>query len=145
MIQPPPRSTRTDTHFPYTTLFRSSETLSLRMERHTENAIKVAQYLKQHEQVSWVLYAGLEDHPEHHLAQKYTGGKPASILSFGIKGGAAGGARFIDALQLILRLVNIGDAKRSEEHTSELQSLMRISYAVFCLKKKKQQQYRTNT
>src|SRR5690606_35767363 len=87
------------------------ETLSLRMERHTDNALKVARYLKQHDQVSWVQYAGLEDHPEHHLAKKYTGGKPASILSFGIKGGAAAGARFIDALKLILRLVNIGDAK----------------------------------
>ena len=87
------------------------ETLSLRMERHTENALKVAQYLQQHEQVSWVQYAGLEDHPEHQLAKKYMGGKPASILSFGIKGGAEAGARFIDALQLILRLVNIGDAK----------------------------------
>ncbi|MFW7341614.1 bifunctional O-acetylhomoserine aminocarboxypropyltransferase/cysteine synthase [Pollutimonas sp. H1-120] len=87
------------------------ETLPLRMERHTENALTVAQYLKGHEQVSWVQYAGLPDHPEHALAQKYLGGKPASILSFGIKGGSAAGARFIDALQLILRLVNIGDAK----------------------------------
>jgi O-acetylhomoserine (thiol)-lyase len=87
------------------------ETLSLRMERHTENALKVAQFLKQHAHVSWVQYAGLPDHPEHGLAQKYLGGKPASILSFGIKGGSAAGAKFIDALQLILRLVNIGDAK----------------------------------
>jgi O-acetylhomoserine (thiol)-lyase len=87
------------------------ETLSLRMERHTENALRVAEFLKAHEQVAWVQYAGLGDHPEHSLAQKYMGGKPASILSFGIKGGSAAGARFIDALQLILRLVNIGDAK----------------------------------
>lgn len=87
------------------------ETLPLRMERHTANALTVAQYLKGHEQVSWVQYAGLPDHPEHALAKKYLGGKPASILSFGIKGGSAAGARFIDALQLILRLVNIGDAK----------------------------------
>ncbi len=87
------------------------ETLPLRMERHTANALTVAQYLKEHEQVSWVQYAGLPDHPEHALAKKYLGGKPASILSFGIKGGSAAGARFIDALQLILRLVNIGDAK----------------------------------
>jgi O-acetylhomoserine (thiol)-lyase len=87
------------------------ETLSLRMERHTENALRVAEFLKAHDQVAWVQYAGLADHPEHSLAQKYMGGKPASILSFGIKGGSAAGARFIDALQLILRLVNIGDAK----------------------------------
>ncbi len=87
------------------------ETLSLRMERHTENALKVAKFLQAHDQVAWVQYAGLSDHPEHALAQKYMGGKPASILCFGIKGGSAGGARFIDALQLILRLVNIGDAK----------------------------------
>src|SRR5690606_20850666 len=87
------------------------ETLSLRMARHTENAQKVAEYLQQHAQVSWVQYAGLADHPEHGLAQKYMDGKPASILSFGIKGGAQGGARFIDALKLVLRLVNIGDAK----------------------------------
>ncbi|HEY9572721.1 MAG TPA: bifunctional O-acetylhomoserine aminocarboxypropyltransferase/cysteine synthase [Pusillimonas sp.] len=87
------------------------ETLPLRMERHTDNAQKVAQFLKQHANVSWVQYAGLPDHPEHALAKKYMGGKPASILSFGIKGGSAAGAKFIDALQLILRLVNIGDAK----------------------------------
>ncbi|HUH87586.1 MAG TPA: bifunctional O-acetylhomoserine aminocarboxypropyltransferase/cysteine synthase [Pusillimonas sp.] len=92
-------------------ILQGIETLALRMERHTENAQKVAEYLKQHPQVAWVQYAGLADHPEHQLAQKYFGGKPASILSFGIKGGYEGGARFIDALQLILRLVNIGDAK----------------------------------
>ncbi|KAA0890638.1 bifunctional O-acetylhomoserine aminocarboxypropyltransferase/cysteine synthase [Pusillimonas sp. ANT_WB101] len=92
-------------------ILQGIETLSLRMERHTENALRVAQYLKDHELVSWVQYAGLADHPEHALAQKYFGGKPASILSFGIKGGSKAGARFIDALQLILRLVNIGDAK----------------------------------
>jgi O-acetylhomoserine (thiol)-lyase len=87
------------------------ETLSLRMERHCENAMKVAYYLQQHPQVSWVQFAGLPDHPEHHLAQRYMGGIPASILSFGIKGGQEAGARFIDALDLIVRLVNIGDTK----------------------------------
>lgn len=87
------------------------ETLALRMERHCENALKVAHYLQQHPQVSWVQFAGLPDHPEHTLAQRYMGGVPASILSFGIKGGQEAGARFIDALQLIVRLVNIGDAK----------------------------------
>lgn len=92
-------------------ILQGIETLPLRMERHTENALKVARYLKAHPQVSWVKYAGLEDHPEHELAQRYLGGKPASILSFGIKGGIEGGTRFIDALKLVLRLVNIGDAK----------------------------------
>ncbi|MFJ3147925.1 bifunctional O-acetylhomoserine aminocarboxypropyltransferase/cysteine synthase [Pseudomonas putida] len=92
-------------------ILQGLETLALRMERHTENALKVAHYLQAHEQVAWVKFAGLSDHPEHELAQRYTGGKPASILSFGIKGGQAAGARFIDALQLVVRLVNIGDAK----------------------------------
>ncbi|WP_338459103.1 bifunctional O-acetylhomoserine aminocarboxypropyltransferase/cysteine synthase [Pseudomonas sp. TE3-3-F2023] len=92
-------------------ILQGLETLALRMERHTENALKVARYLQAHEQVAWVKYAGLPDHPEHELAQRYTGGKPASILSFGIKGGKAAGARFVDALQLVVRLVNIGDAK----------------------------------
>ncbi|MBV6272380.1 bifunctional O-acetylhomoserine aminocarboxypropyltransferase/cysteine synthase [Alcaligenaceae bacterium CGII-47] len=92
-------------------ILQGIETLPLRMERHTQNAMAVASFLDQHPQVSWVNYAGLASHPEHALAQKYMGGLPASILSFGIKGGAAAGARFIDALQLILRLVNIGDAK----------------------------------
>lgn len=92
-------------------ILQGIETLPLRMERHTQNAIAVANFLDQHPQVSWVNYAGLASHPEHALAQKYMGGLPASILSFGIKGGASAGARFIDALQLILRLVNIGDAK----------------------------------
>src|SRR5690606_16008969 len=97
-------------------ILQGIETLALRMERHTENAQKVAEYLAGHEQVSWVQYAGLPSHPEHHLAQKYLGGKPAGILSFGIKGGSAAGARFIDALQLIVRLVNIGDAKSLASH-----------------------------
>lgn len=92
-------------------ILQGLETLALRMERHTENALKVARYLQAHEQVAWVKYAGLPEHPEHALAQRYTGGKPAAILSFGIKGGQAAGARFIDALQLVVRLVNIGDAK----------------------------------
>ncbi|OAI88288.1 bifunctional O-acetylhomoserine aminocarboxypropyltransferase/cysteine synthase [Pseudomonas putida] len=92
-------------------ILQGLETLALRMERHTENALKVARYLQTHEQVAWVKYAGLPDHPEHELARRYTQGKPASILSFGIKGGQQAGARFIDALKLVVRLVNIGDAK----------------------------------
>ncbi|KRW61641.1 bifunctional O-acetylhomoserine aminocarboxypropyltransferase/cysteine synthase [Pseudomonas sp. TTU2014-080ASC] len=92
-------------------ILQGLETLALRMERHTENALKVAHYLQNHPQVAWVKYAGLPDHPEHELAKRYTGGKPAAILSFGIKGGQEAGARFIDALKLVVRLVNIGDAK----------------------------------
>ena len=92
-------------------ILQGLETLALRMERHCENALKVAHYLQNHPQVAWVKYAGLPDHPEHELAVRYTGGKPASILSFGIVGGQAAGARFIDALKLVVRLVNIGDAK----------------------------------
>lgn len=87
------------------------ETLALRMDRHVENAQKVAEFLNGHEQIQWVNYAGLPDSPYHELAQRMTGGKPSAILSFGIEGGAKAGARFIDALLLIKRLVNIGDAK----------------------------------
>ncbi len=87
------------------------ETLALRMERHCENALAVAKFLQQHEQVAWVKYAGLSDHPEYALAQQYLAGKPSAILTFGVKGGREAGAKFIDALQLITRLVNIGDAK----------------------------------
>jgi O-acetylhomoserine (thiol)-lyase len=92
-------------------ILQGLETLALRMERHCENALKVAQYLQNHPQVVWVKYAGLADHPEHALAQRYMGGKPAAILSFGIQGGQEAGTRFIDALKLVVRLVNIGDAK----------------------------------
>lgn len=87
------------------------ETLGLRMERHCDNAEKVAEYLSNHPQVKWVNYAGLEKSPYHATAQKITSGKASGILSFGIEGGREAGAKFIDALQMILRLVNIGDAK----------------------------------
>ena len=87
------------------------ETLALRMERHVSNAQQVAEYLSNHKQLNWVNYAGLKDSPYYGIAQKMVGGKPSSILSFGIKGGAEAGAKFIDALQMIKRLVNIGDAK----------------------------------
>lgn len=93
------------------TIMQGLETLALRMERHCENALTVARYLEGHAQVEWVKYAGLESSPHHALCNKITGGKASGILSFGIKGGEAAGAKFIDALQLILRLVNIGDAK----------------------------------
>lgn len=97
-------------------ILQGIETLPLRMERHCENALKVAQYLEQHPKVKWVNYGGLSTHPQHALVQKYLGGKASGILSFGVQGGAEVGARFIDALQLITRLVNIGDAKSSACH-----------------------------
>jgi len=92
-------------------ILQGLETLSLRMERHTENAYAVAKYLSDHSSVEWVNYAGLKDDQYHDLARKIVDGKPSAILSFGIKGGEKNGAKFIDALQLIKRLVNIGDAK----------------------------------
>jgi O-acetylhomoserine (thiol)-lyase len=92
-------------------IMQGLETLGLRMERHCENAQKVAEHLQRHPMVEWVSYAGLPDSPFHALCNKITGGKASGILSFGIRGGAQAGAKFIDALQMILRLVNIGDAK----------------------------------
>lgn len=92
-------------------ILQGLETLGLRMERHCENAQKVAEYLEAHDKVEWVNYAGLKSSPYNDLANKISGGKASGILSFGIKGGQEAGARFIDALQMILRLVNIGDAK----------------------------------
>jgi len=87
------------------------ETLPVRMDRHCENALAVANYLQSHPQVEWVRYAGLEGSPDKHLVDKYMGGRASSILSFGITGGKEAGGRFIDALKLVVRLVNIGDAK----------------------------------
>ncbi|MFM2482144.1 O-acetylhomoserine aminocarboxypropyltransferase/cysteine synthase family protein [Celerinatantimonas sp. YJH-8] len=92
-------------------LMQGLETLALRMERHTENALKVAQYLQSHPLVEWVSYAGLSDNRYYPLAEKYMKGKPASLLSFGLKGGYAAGVKCYDALNLFKRLVNIGDAK----------------------------------
>lgn len=92
-------------------ILQGIETLSLRMERHCENAQKVAEFLTAHDKINWVNFAGLPADKYHALAQQYMNGKPSSILSFGIRGGAEAGARFIDALQMIKRLVNIGDAK----------------------------------
>lgn len=92
-------------------IMQGLETLGLRIERHCENAMAVASHLKNHPKVAWVNYAGLADSPYHAVCQKICQGKASGILSFGIKGGREAGARFIDALQMILRLVNIGDAK----------------------------------
>ncbi len=92
-------------------IMQGLETLGLRMDRHCENALKVAEYLEAHDQVEWVNYGGLKSSPYYEVCQKIVGGRPSGILTFGIKGGEAAGAKFIDALQMILRLVNIGDAK----------------------------------
>jgi len=92
-------------------ILQGIETLALRMERHVENTQKVAEYLEAHDLIEWVNYAGLPTSKHHELAKKVVDGKPSGILSFGIKGGAEAGAKFIDALQMIKRLVNIGDAK----------------------------------
>jgi len=92
-------------------ILQGIETLPLRMDRICENSVAVAEYLKNHPKVSWVQYAGLADSPSRPLADKYMGGKASGIVSFGIKGGREAGGKFIDALNLIVRLVNIGDAK----------------------------------
>ena len=97
-------------------ILQGIETLGLRMERHVENAQRVAEYLQQHEKVAWVSYAGLPDSPYYDLAQRYCKGTPSSLFTFGVKGGIEAGARFIDALQMIKRLVNIGDAKSLASH-----------------------------
>jgi O-acetylhomoserine (thiol)-lyase len=92
-------------------ILQGIETLAVRMDRICDNALRVAEYLRQHAKVGWVRYAGLANHPDRGLVDQYMGGRASGILSFGIKGGKDGGARFIDALKLVTRLVNIGDAK----------------------------------
>ncbi len=96
------------------------DTLSLRMDRICDNALALAKYLQSHKKVAWVKYAGLADHPDHALVQKYMGGKASGILSFGVKSSdadpRAAGARALDALQLFTRLVNIGDTKSLATH-----------------------------
>ncbi|MFZ6772599.1 O-acetylhomoserine aminocarboxypropyltransferase/cysteine synthase family protein [Undibacterium sp. SXout7W] len=92
-------------------ILQGIETLALRLDRITDNTLNIAHYLQSHDKVKWVNYAGLPDHKDHALAQKYLGGKPSGILTFGLEGGRDAGARFQDALRLFTRLVNIGDAK----------------------------------
>jgi O-acetylhomoserine (thiol)-lyase len=92
-------------------ILQGIETLAVRMDRICANALAVAEYLRRHPKVTWVNYAGLSDHPDHALVQKYMGGRASGILSFGIQGGREAGARFQDALKLFTRLVNIGDCK----------------------------------
>ncbi|MBW2731624.1 MAG: aminotransferase class I/II-fold pyridoxal phosphate-dependent enzyme [Deltaproteobacteria bacterium] len=97
-------------------ILQGMQTLSLRMERHCDNALAVAKYLKGHPRVNWVGFAGLSDSPYYELAKKYAGGRPSALLSFGIKGGHEAGVKFYDTLKLFLRLVNIGDVKSLAAH-----------------------------
>ncbi|MCR4466023.1 O-acetylhomoserine aminocarboxypropyltransferase/cysteine synthase family protein [Burkholderia sp. SCN-KJ] len=97
-------------------ILQGIETLALRIERISDNALKIAQHLARHEHVEWVNYAGLPDHPDHALVARYLSGRAPGILTFGVKGGRDGGAKFQDALKLFTRLVNIGDTKSLATH-----------------------------
>jgi O-acetylhomoserine (thiol)-lyase len=92
-------------------LLQGIETVALRVERHIENGRRAAEFLRGNTKVAWVNYAGFEDSPHHVLTQKYLGGRGCSLMTFGVRGGYEGGKKFYDALKLIKRLVNIGDAK----------------------------------
>ena len=92
-------------------LLQGIETVALRVERHVENARRAAEYLRGHPAVDWVNYVGFPDHVYHGAAQKYLGGRACSLMTFGVHGGFEAGKKFYDALRLIKRLVNIGDAK----------------------------------
>jgi len=87
------------------------ETLHLRMERHSQNALAVAQHLEKHPRVAWVSYPGLPSHPNHDLAQKYMSKGAGAIMTFGLKGGLEAGRKFIDSLQLVSHVANVGDSK----------------------------------
>jgi len=97
-------------------LLQGLETLSLRMDCHVQNAQAVAEFLEGHPRVSWVKYPGLPSHPDHARAQKYLPKGPGAILGFGVKGGRAAGAKFINSLQLISHLANVGDARSLAIH-----------------------------
>ncbi|MBK5099540.1 MAG: O-acetylhomoserine aminocarboxypropyltransferase/cysteine synthase [Desulfobacteraceae bacterium] len=92
------------------------ETLSLRMTRHSENALAVAEFLKGHSRINWVIYPGLSDHPTHELAKKYLKGGFGGVVGFGIRGGLEAGKRFIEGLKLFSHLANVGDAKSLAIH-----------------------------
>jgi O-acetylhomoserine (thiol)-lyase len=92
------------------------ETLSLRMQRHVQNAQRAAEFLEAHPRVGWVKYPGLKSHPDHALAKKYLPKGPGAILGFGVKGGLSAGMRFIENLQLFSHLANVGDAKSLAIH-----------------------------
>ena len=87
------------------------ESLGVRMERHCKNALALAKYLKNHERIEWVNYAALPNDKYYDVCKKITNGHASGIISFGIKGGKKAGVKFIDALQMILRVLSMGDAK----------------------------------
>jgi len=97
-------------------ILQGIETLALRMDRICDNTLAVANYLRQHPKVRWVNYAGLSDHPDHALVQRFMGGRASGLLTFGVEGGRKGGERFLDALGLFTRLVNIGDVRSLATH-----------------------------
>ena len=97
-------------------IIQGLETLALRMDRICENTLAVARYLQAHEKVEWVEYAGLPEHVDHAIAQRLMGGRASGLLTFGVKGGRPAGERFLDALDLFTRLVNIGDTKSLATH-----------------------------
>jgi O-acetylhomoserine (thiol)-lyase len=97
-------------------ILQGLETLPLRMDRICDNTLAVAQFLKAHPKVQWVDYAGLPGHADHAVAQRMLGGRASGLLTFGVKGGRASGEKFLDALQLFTRLVNIGDTKSLATH-----------------------------
>jgi O-acetylhomoserine (thiol)-lyase len=97
-------------------ILQGIETLALRLDRINANTLAVAKHLQGHPKVAWVNYAALPDHPEHALVQKYLRGHGSGVLTFGLPGGRAAGTRFLDALQLFTRLVNLGDAKSLATH-----------------------------
>jgi O-acetylhomoserine (thiol)-lyase len=96
-------------------ILQGIETLPLRMERHSANALAVARFLRSHRAVDWVNYPGLEDHPQHDLLKRQMSGA-SGLLAFGVKGGVAGGVRFIEAAQFMSHLVNIGDTRTLISH-----------------------------
>jgi O-acetylhomoserine (thiol)-lyase len=99
-------------------LLQGIESVALRIDRHVQNAKIVAEFLRDDDRVEWVNYAGFPDSPYYQLARKYLGGRACSLLTFGVKGGFEGGRKFYDALGLVKRLVNIGDAKSLACHPS---------------------------
>jgi O-acetylhomoserine/O-acetylserine sulfhydrylase len=99
-------------------LLQGLETLSLRVQRHNENAVALAKWLKGHKQVAWVNYTGLEDHPYHQRARKILKNGFGSVFTFGIKGGFEAGKKFINAVKLSSHLANVGDAKTLVIHPS---------------------------
>lgn len=97
-------------------ILQGIETLALRLDRINANALAIAGFLRDHAKVAWVNYAALPDHPEHALVQRYLRGHGSGVLTFGLPGGREAGARFLDALRLFTRLVNLGDAKSLATH-----------------------------